>query len=92
MKSTRERGRFEITAQALEAALTSRTRALLLNTPWNPVGSVFTRAELMQIADFVNRRDLMLISDEIYETITYDGHLHLSPLRSPTRCDSAVLL
>jgi aspartate/methionine/tyrosine aminotransferase len=79
VKSSRERGRFGITAQALEAALTSRTRALLLNTPWNPVGTVFTRAELMQIADFVNRRDLMLISDEIYETITYDGHLHLSP-------------
>ena len=53
---------------------------LLLNTPWNPVGTVLTRAELAAITDFCQRRNLTLISDEIYEAITYDGHEHVSPL------------
>jgi aspartate aminotransferase len=72
-------GRFTFTADDLEAAYTSATRALLINTPWNPVGTVFTRSELEAIGDFVRRRDLTLISDEIYEFITYDGHDHVSP-------------
>lgn len=72
-------GRFAISAGALEAALTPATRVLLLNTPWNPVGTVFRRDELEVIADFVLRHGLTLISDEIYEAIVYDGHRHLSP-------------
>jgi aspartate/methionine/tyrosine aminotransferase len=52
---------------------------LLLNTPWNPVGTVLTQAELTEIGEFVCRRDLVLISDEIYEAITYQGHKHISP-------------
>jgi aspartate aminotransferase len=71
-------GRFTLTVEALERAVTPATRALLLNTPWNPVGTVFTRAEMEAIASFVVRRDLTLISDEIYETIVFDGHTHVS--------------
>jgi len=74
-----EQGRFVLTAEAIDAAVTSRTRALLLNTPWNPVGTVFRESELRAIADVVSRRDLVLISDEIYEAITYDGCKHISP-------------
>jgi aspartate/methionine/tyrosine aminotransferase len=77
--SSRAGGRFHITLEAVEKACTERTRALLLNTPWNPVGTVFTRAELAGIAEFVCRRRLTLISDEIYEWITYDDHRHVSP-------------
>jgi aspartate/methionine/tyrosine aminotransferase len=77
--STIEGGRFRVTIEALEASCTPSTRVLLLNTPWNPVGTVFTKSELSEIAAFVSRRDLMLISDEIYEKITYDDRVHVSP-------------
>ena len=79
VRSSRDGGRFHLTIEALEAGCTPNTRALLLNTPWNPVGTVLTRSELTEIAEFVCRHDLMLISDEIYEWITYDGHAHVSP-------------
>ena len=52
---------------------------LLLNTPWNPVGTVLREDELAPIGDLVVRRNLVLISDEIYEAITYDGARHISP-------------
>jgi aspartate aminotransferase len=72
-------GRFHLTVDDLEEAWTPRARLLLLNTPWNPVGTVMTRVELEAIADFVLRRNLVLISDEIYEQIVYDGRPHISP-------------
>ena len=68
-----------LTRDALEAALTPASRVLLLNTPWNPVGTVLREYELRAIADLVVRRNLVLISDEIYEAITYDGCRHISP-------------
>ena len=77
--ATIEDGRFVVTAAAIERALTPRSRALLLNTPWNPVGTVFRTSELHAIGDVVLRRDLALISDEIYEAITYGDARHVSP-------------
>jgi len=71
--------RFLLTTEALEAAVTPSSRALILNSPWNPVGTVLTETELRAIGEFVVRRDLLLISDEIYETIIYDDHRHVSP-------------
>jgi aspartate aminotransferase len=79
VRSTIESGRFTLSIDALEAAVTPATRVLLLNTPWNPVGTVFTRSELEAIAAFVLRRGLTLISDEIYEAITFEGRVHVSP-------------
>jgi aspartate/methionine/tyrosine aminotransferase len=78
VRSEKHERRFRLTIEALEAAYTPACRLLLLNTPWNPVGTVFTRTELAEIGDFVRRRNLMLLSDEIYETITF-GHPHTSP-------------
>jgi len=72
--------RFELHAEAIEAQLTPRTRVLLLNSPWNPTGTVFRREELKSIARVVLDRGLWLISDEIYEAITYDGAQHVSPI------------
>jgi len=77
--ATIDQGRFVITAEAIELVTTERSRALLLNTPWNPVGTVFRTSELHAIAELVIRRNLVLISDEIYEAITYDGCRHVSP-------------
>ena len=79
VRTSIEDGRFVLTAQAIDEAVTPRSRVLLLNTPWNPVGTVIRESELLAIADVLSRRDLMLISDEIYEAITYDGCRHVSP-------------
>lgn len=58
----------------LEAAFTERTRLLIINTPQNPLGKVFRRSELQQIADLVQKHDILVLSDEVYEWMTYsDG-------------------
>jgi aspartate/methionine/tyrosine aminotransferase len=72
-------GRFGLDLEALAAACGSRTRALLLNTPWNPTGTVLRRDELAAVGELAERRNLVVISDEIYEAIVYDEHRHLSP-------------
>jgi aspartate/methionine/tyrosine aminotransferase len=87
-----EAGRFTISPSALETARTERTRALVLNDPWNPVGTVFTAAELQAIVDFAARHDLSLISDEIYESLVYDGQRHDSPARLPQAQPRTILV
>jgi len=72
--------RFELHAEAVAGQITARTRALLLNTPWNPTGTVFGEGELRAIARVVMERNLWLLSDEIYEAFTYGGARHLSPV------------
>lgn len=72
-------GRLCIDVDALEAAWTPACKALLLNTPWNPVGTVLTERELAEVAAFVERKNLVLISDEIYEAIVYGTCRHVSP-------------
>ncbi len=79
MRSTIEGGRFVLHPRAIEAALTPASRVLLLNTPWNPVGTVLARGRAARDRRLVVRRNLVLISDEIYEAITYDGCRHISP-------------
>src|SRR5580692_3379710 len=71
-------GRFTITEEALERAWSPSAKALVLNTPWNPVGTVMRHGELEMIAQFCERRNLFLISDEIYEAITYEDTVHTS--------------
>jgi aspartate/methionine/tyrosine aminotransferase len=61
----------------LAAAFNNKTRAIILNTPNNPTGKVFTRAELETIAALCRTWDVIAISDEIYEHIIYDGHRHV---------------
>jgi len=86
-------GRFALDLDALTRAITSRTKVLLLNTPWNPVGTVLTRAELERVGELVVRHNLTLLSDEIYEAITYDGHRHISPasLSSDVRARTVLI-
>jgi aspartate/methionine/tyrosine aminotransferase len=71
-------GGFGIDRAALQAASTPRTRVLLLNTPWNPVGTVLTRAELEAAMDFAAAHDLVVLSDEIYEALVYGEARHVS--------------
>src|SRR6266480_4761374 len=63
----------------LERVATIRTKALVLNTPGNPSGKVFSQAELKAIAEFADRHDLFVFTDEIYEHFLYDGRSHISP-------------
>jgi aminotransferase len=62
----------------LEAAFTNRTRAIVVNTPNNPTGKVFSRAELEHIAALCRRWNVVAVMDEIYEHILYDGHQHVT--------------
>ena len=66
---------------ALRAAITPRTRLILLNTPHNPTGAVFSRAELTEIAALACERDLLVVSDEVYEHLIFDGeHVPIATL------------
>ncbi len=67
----------------VEAALGPRTRAILINTPANPSGKVFARAELEALAELVRSRDLLLLTDEVYEHFVFDGREHVSPAALP---------
>jgi aminotransferase len=69
--TTPENG-FRVTAESLEAVVTDRTKVLFLASPNNPTGAVLDRETLMAIADLVQRRDLVVISDEIYDRLVYD--------------------
>jgi N-succinyldiaminopimelate aminotransferase len=72
---------FRLDVAALAAAHTPRTRFVLLNSPHNPTGTVLSRPELEAVAAFAIRHDLVVITDEVYEHLTYDGHEHV-PLAS----------
>jgi len=81
---------FKITPEQLDAAITERSRILLLNSPSNPCGTMYTPEELRALADVVARRakstcpDLLVVSDELYEHIVYAGIPHCSPASIPT--------
>jgi aspartate/methionine/tyrosine aminotransferase len=66
-------GRFTFGSRQLEDAWVTGTDVILLNTPWNPVGTVLTREELVDIMGFAEKNDYLVISDEIYESLIYDG-------------------
>jgi aminotransferase len=72
---------FSLTAEVLKPAITNKTKAIILNFPNNPTGAVMTQEELEDIADLVVENDLFVISDEVYECLTYDGrHVPVSSL------------
>ncbi|ADT83701.1 pyridoxal phosphate-dependent aminotransferase [Thermococcus barophilus] len=70
---TYEENEFRLNVDELERYVTSKTRALILNSPNNPTGSVLTKKDLEEIADFAVEHDLIILSDEVYEYFVYDG-------------------
>ena len=76
----------------LEAALTPRTKAVLLCNPANPTGAVYTEAEVQRIIEFVVKHDLFLIADEVYREFVYDGPTARSVLTYPELGDRAVVV
>jgi aminotransferase len=83
---------WSLDLDALSAAITPRTRALLLNTPANPSGKVFSRVETESIAALCQEHDLFLITDEIYEYFVYDGAQHIPPATLPGMRERTILL
>jgi aspartate aminotransferase len=75
---TSEESGFQLTGELFEKHLTSRTKAVVLNSPGNPTGAVYERRTLEAIATIALRRGIVIISDEIYEKIIYDGIKHIS--------------
>ncbi|MET7692763.1 pyridoxal phosphate-dependent aminotransferase [Streptomyces sp. NPDC005483] len=70
-------GSFRLDLDELRAAVTDRTRLLLINTPHNPTGTVLTREELTAIAELAVERDLLVVTDEVYEHLVFDDAEHL---------------
>jgi aminotransferase len=72
---------FSVTAEALKPAITNKTKAIILNFPNNPTGAIMTQDGLEDVADLVVENDLFVISDEVYECLTYEGnHVSVSSL------------
>ncbi|MEK6801776.1 MAG: pyridoxal phosphate-dependent aminotransferase [Nitrospirota bacterium] len=78
--------------KGLEQAITSRTKAIVVNTPGNPSGKVFTRRELEQIAEMACRHDVMVITDEIYEYFVFEGREHVSMASLPGMADRTITI
>ncbi|MDI3521923.1 MAG: aspartate aminotransferase [Bacillota bacterium] len=70
---TRAENGFKLTPSDLKAALTQRTRAIFINSPNNPTGAVYSRRELEELVQILVPRDVVIISDEVYEKLLYDG-------------------
>ena len=75
---TTEENRFKFTIDQLEKAVTPKTKALVLNSPSNPTGMIYTADELKKIAEFAVEKNIYVISDEIYEKLVYDDAEHIS--------------
>lgn len=76
----------------LEQVVTPKTKAIIVNSPGNPSGKVFSRAELEALAEFACRHDLFVLTDEIYEYFLYDGRTHLSMAALPGMAERTVTI
>ncbi|MGY1841637.1 MULTISPECIES: pyridoxal phosphate-dependent aminotransferase [unclassified Modestobacter] len=85
-------GHWSFDEAELRAAVTPRARLLLLNTPHNPTGSVLTRAELALLADVATAADLLVLTDEVYEHLVFDGAEHVSPATLPGMRDRTLVV
>ncbi|MFF8932802.1 pyridoxal phosphate-dependent aminotransferase [Streptomyces longwoodensis] len=85
-------GRFRLDLDELRDAVTDRTRLLLLNTPHNPTGTVLTRAELAAVAELAVERDLLVVTDEVYEHLVFDDAEHVPLATLPGMRERTVTL
>jgi aspartate aminotransferase len=75
---TTDKTEFKVTPEQLRAAITPRTRLFILNSPSNPTGSLYTREEIKALSDICVQENVLIMSDEIYEKLVYDGAEHTS--------------
>lgn len=83
---------FSVDWGRVERAITPRTRMIIVNTPHNPSGAVFTSVDLDALADIAVRHDLLVIADEVYEHMVYDGAEHQSASRHPALARRAFII
>ena len=76
--ATTDKTEFKVTAEQLRSAITPRTRLFVLNSPSNPTGSLYTREEIKALGDICVQKGVLIMSDEIYEKLVYDGAEHVS--------------
>ncbi|TCI23107.1 pyridoxal phosphate-dependent aminotransferase [Exiguobacterium sp. SL-10] len=89
---TNEATMFKLTPELLEAAITDRTKAVILNSPSNPTGMIYTESELSALADVVKRHDLLVVSDEIYEKLVYGDAEFVSIATLPDMRDRTIII
>ena len=89
---TREENGFTLTMDDLEKSSSNRTRALILNSPSNPTGAAYDRGKLEEIAAFAREKDILVISDEIYEKLVYDDFRFTSIAELPGMKERTVLV
>jgi aminotransferase len=89
--ATRVENNFQVTAEEVEAAITRRTKALLIGYPNNPTGAVLEKETLYEIASVVKKHDILVISDEIYDRLVYDTH-HVCFSSLPGMRERTILL
>lgn len=73
-----EHQQFKVTPDQIEAAITENTKAIIINSPSNPTGMIYSEQELKEIGDICLKHDILIVSDEIYEKLVYDGAKHVS--------------
>ncbi|MBU1127975.1 MAG: pyridoxal phosphate-dependent aminotransferase [Candidatus Omnitrophica bacterium] len=83
---------WEIVRENVEKAITPKTRAIILNTPSNPSGKVFSRNEIEMIGDLAEKHDLFIFTDEIYEHFIYGSKSHISPASIPGLSDRTITI
>ncbi len=83
---------YRLEVAELEAAVTDRTRLILLNSPHNPTGRVLDAAELAGVADVARRHDLVVVTDEVYEHLTFDGNAHVPIATLPGMSDRTLTI
>lgn len=79
-------------ADAVQRAITPRTRMLMINTPHNPAGTIMRDADMLRIADMLRGTDILLLSDEVYEHLVFDGEPHASVIRYPELRERAFVV
>src|SRR5579885_2782977 len=90
---TTDKTEFKVTPDQLRAAITPRTRLFVLNSPSNPTGSLYSRAELKALGDICVEKNVLIMSDEIYEKLVYDGAEHASVASfSPAHFEQTIIV
>jgi aspartate aminotransferase len=90
---TSDRSEFKVTPDQLRAAITPRTRLFILNSPSNPTGSLYSPAEIKALGDICVEKDVLIMSDEIYEKLVYDGASHVSVANfSPAHFEHTIIV
>ena len=89
---TKHEDRFRLTAEALKAAITPKTKAILLAFPTNPTGAIMEKSDLEAIADVVRGTNILVITDEIYAELTFNGKHHVSFAALPGMLERTIVL